>query len=200
MFAPAHGSGGMVVATRVRRVSGISVVMVRVMRSTTEGDVLVFTFKDGLLARAAHDLRLRVMRFSVQSDGESVEATFDASTLRVDGTVRGGVVDADELSDKDKAEIEKTARKEILEASRHPKIVFEGSVRSIGDRHNVRGELRLVGQRAPVELEVREEDGRLKAEVEITPSRWGIQPYKALLGAIKLRDRVRLQFDLTQLT
>ena len=33
-------------------------------------------------------------------------------------------------------------------------------------------------------------------EVTLTPTRWGIKPFKALMGAIKLKDRVLIRFDL----
>lgn len=174
--------------------------MVLAMRQTAEGRVHVFTFKDGLLARAAHDLRLRVERFLVSVDEQRVTASFDADSLRVDGTMREGALDRQELSDKDKEQIERTTRDEILQASRHPKVVFEGTEQKEGDRHRVAGQLSLRGKKLPIELLVREEQGRLKGAVELEPSRWGIRPYKALLGAIKLQDRVRLELDLADLS
>ena len=42
--------------------------------------VQVFTFKDGLLSAMAHDLKLEVTRFELDSEGVS---TFDAGSLRV---------------------------------------------------------------------------------------------------------------------
>jgi hypothetical protein len=41
-----------------------------------QGTVHVFTFKEGLLARAAHDLRLRLERFRVSLDQEALVAIF----------------------------------------------------------------------------------------------------------------------------
>ena len=45
--------------------------------------VLVFTFKEGLLSAAAHDLKLEVTKFTVDVEGTSVRAEFDATSLRV---------------------------------------------------------------------------------------------------------------------
>ena len=42
-----------------------------------------------------------------------------------------------------------------------------------------------------------ERDGeRCAGQVEFAPSRFGIQPYRAFLGALKLDDRVRVSWDL----
>ena len=46
-----------------------------------------------------------------------------------------------------------------------------------------------------ITLTVREADGRWRGQIELVPTRWGIQPFKALLGAIKLEDRVVVRFD-----
>jgi hypothetical protein len=51
----------------------------------TRGTLYVFTFKEGLLSKVAHDLRLSVQRFSVQVDGENVVAAIATSALTVDG-------------------------------------------------------------------------------------------------------------------
>ena len=67
-----------------------------------------------------------------------------------------------------------------------------------GGTVRVRGTLELVGRSAPLELTLRARDGRLVGEVEFKPSRWGIKPYKALAGAIKLQDRVKVRVDLAR--
>lgn len=54
----------------------------------------------------------------------------------------------------------------------------------------------MAGQRRPLALLLGLSRDRLHGEVELTPSRWGIKPFKALMGAIKLQDRVRVRFDL----
>ncbi len=47
------------------------------------------------------------------------------------------------------------------------------------------------GKRAEVEKAMH------RGQVEIQPSRWGVAQYKALLGAIRLKDTVRIAFELT---
>src|SRR5699024_3376872 len=58
--------------------------------STAHGTLQVFTFKEGILARAAHDLRLSLERFQVSLDQDTLSAAFETASLRVDGTMRGG--------------------------------------------------------------------------------------------------------------
>ena len=39
-------------------------------------------------------------------------------------------------------------------------------------------------------------DGRDRGAVELVPSRWGIAAFKALMGAIRVQDRIWVTFDL----
>lgn len=148
----------------------------------------VHTFKDGLLARLAHDLRLHVGRFDVALDGGTVRASFDPASARVDGVMHGDRLDAAGLSDKDKRTVEETIHTMIV---RGP-VSFEGEV--AGDR--VRGRLTMNGQVRDLDLPVRVAKGELVVDTEIVPSRWGIAPYKALAGAIRLQDRWRVRLTL----
>ncbi|MBX3128265.1 MAG: YceI family protein [Polyangiaceae bacterium] len=165
------------------------------MNQRLTGTVEVSTYKDGLLSRLAHDLRLKVERFEIGHDGTSIEATFDPASLTVvTALVDGNPVGA--LSDGDRGEIRQNIRDKVLQTSRYPEVRFEGTGKPEGDVVRIAGTLTLRGQRQPVEFSAQREDGRYLGEVELIPSRFGIAPYKALLGAIKLQDRVRVRFDL----
>ena len=54
----------------------------------------------------------------------------------------------------------------------------------------------MTGRAAAVSFALEERSGRLKGRVALTPTQWGIKPFKALLGAIKVQDRVIVEFDL----
>jgi hypothetical protein len=156
--------------------------------------VHVYTFKAGLLSRLAHDLRLRCERFEIVIDDGVVSATFDAASLRVDGVVTKGRLDPRGLSPSDYAKIEATARDEVLATRRHPQVTLQGRVEVAGAGHPVvGGELTLAGRTAPLPRTVvrREGDG-FRCTVQLAPSRWGIAPYRALAGALKLQDRVEI--------
>lgn len=149
-------------------------------------EIQVFTFKDGLLARLAHDLRLTLRRFELRRDGEDVTGRFWLGSLVVDGVVgKQGHVDAGGLSADNRRAIAGNIA-EVLQTGRFPEATLAGKL--AGGRFV--GTLTLVGRTQPVEAAVVEAGGVLRAEVVLVPSRWGIAPYKALAGAIKLQDRM----------
>lgn len=145
-------------------------------------EIQVFTFKDGLLARLAHDLRLTLRRWQLRRAGDAISGTFWPGSLVVDGPVKHGVVDAAALSEGDRRSIAGNIA-EVLQTGRHPEVTLSGQV--TGGRFA--GSLTLVGRTLPIEAAVT--PGGV-AEVVLVPSRWGIAPYRALAGAIKLQDRV----------
>jgi polyisoprenoid-binding protein YceI len=54
----------------------------------------------------------------------------------------------------------------------------------------VSGALEIRGRKAPVAFDLTVRDGLACGDVELTPSRWGIEPFTALLGAMAVQDRV----------
>ena len=161
------------------------------------GSVQVFTFKDGLLSRLGHDLRFRVTRFEVQVEERKVSARFRSDSLELEGAMVGTQLQPDVLGARDRRDIEETAREKILQIRRFPEVRFEGELDlSTAERPRATGTLELVGQRQPLAIELERGGGRVRGKVVLTPSRFGIAPYKALLGALKLQDRVELVFDL----
>jgi polyisoprenoid-binding protein YceI len=87
---------------------------------------------------------------------------------------------------------------DVLRTQRYPKGAFFGTASAEGDGFRVSGELELAGRRAPLAFDVKRRGDTYSAEFELAPSRWGIAQYKALLGAIRLKDRVRVQVELTE--
>ena len=158
-------------------------------------DIHVFTFKAGLLARVAHDLRLHVQRHALQVSAGKVRGHCEADSLIVDGVMTERGLDRAGLSDKDKLTIRETVRREILHSDVHPRIELEGDVSADASRGTieVRGTLRVRGRSSAVHLQLQRRGDQLQGAFELTPSELGIPPYKALGGAIKLQDRVRVE-------
>lgn len=162
--------------------------------TSTTGTIQVFTYKDGLLARLAHDLRLTLGRFEIQREGATVQARFWPGSLRVDGAIdRRGQLDPAALSDSDRRKIGENIANEVLHLDRSPEASFRGQI--VADGAAVEGELTLAGRSASVRVPVQAVGDRLRGEVTLVPSRWGIAPYRALAGAIKLQDRVLVRLD-----
>ena len=167
------------------------------MTTTGPAKITVFTFKDGLLARLAHDLQLTLGRFEVVRTGTAVRGSFWPASLTVDGAMgRGGVVDTQTLSAADRRKIADNIAQSVLKLEQFPEASFVGEVEA-GARA-VAGTLTLAGRSAPLRVELRAQEGRLRGEVTLVPSRWGVAPYRALAGAIKLQDRVLVRVDLPE--
>jgi hypothetical protein len=162
-----------------------------------KGSIHVFTFKDGVLSAVAHDLRFRLEGFVITLEGEAVHGEFDLISIFLDGPVRDGVVHPEEYDAGKRADVEKAMHGDVLQSDQHPTAVFSGRAVPNGDGFAVAGELALAGRRAPLAFDVRRADGAYRAEIEIAPSRWGIAQYKALLGAIRLKDLIRIHLALT---
>jgi len=108
--------------------------------------------------------------------------------------MRDGQLDERALGERDKRQIVENVRDKILHAGRP--LSFEGKAEPESGGYRVEGELEMAGKRRPLALSLARSGDRLQGEVELMPSRWGIKPFKALMGAIKLQDRVRVRFDL----
>jgi hypothetical protein len=161
----------------------------------TQGSIHVFTFKRGLLSSVAHDLRLHLDGFSIQIRDHCVRAVFQTASLTVDGVIRRDLLDARVLSERERAEIQTNLRSTVLKTHRFPEAVLLGQVRAAASGWIFDATLELTGVVQPLTVRVRADGSRMQGEIELVPSRWGIQPYKALLGAIQLQDRVKIVFD-----
>jgi hypothetical protein len=149
----------------------------------------VFTFREGVLAAAGHDLKLRPESFEIEADTGSVRARFDAGSLRVVAAMRGGREDPAALSERDRRDIERNCAREVLEAHRFPEIAFTSSAVQPAF---VRGTLSLHGRELSGDFVVKQAGGRAIAEVELDVRRFGIRPYTAMLGALRVSPMIRV--------
>ncbi len=157
-------------------------------------ECLVFSFKDGFLAKLAHDLKLKVTRFEIDvaDDRRSVNASFDAGSVevvcrRVDGRDEPGSLNKLEVMT-----IHGNVRDDVLAAKKHPKITFRSTAvtEQPGGAYQVKGDLTLHGQTRSIAADVKPEGGKLVAEVRIHQPDFGIKPYNAALGALKVKPDV----------
>ena len=156
----------------------------------------VRTKRGGAAAKAGHDLDMLVTAWEgtleVGEDGAATGAQLsaDATSLRVQqGT--GGM---QALGEDDKDNIHQTIDDEVLKRG---EIVFRSTrVESAGEGLSVEGELTLAGTTKPVAFELAvADDGTLAATATITQSAWGMKPYSALWGALKVLDEVEVALD-----
>jgi YceI-like domain len=150
------------------------------------------TKKGGAAAKAGHNLEIEVTRWNAKLElGEHPEATLTADSRSfkvVAGT--GGV---SPLGAEEKAAIPQTIDEEVLKGTA---IEFRSSRVEVdrgGHTVDVQGELELFGTQRPVSFKLNVGfDGRLAGSAQLTQSDWGIEPYTALFGTLKVADDVEV--------
>ena len=160
------------------------------MKVIKRGQVRAYTYKEGLLASVAHDLELDLKHFQVRFNGGDVIATFDMDSFTVLGAMINRELSPKTLSTGDRKKIEQTMLREVLMTHRYPKAELSGCVID----GQLEGTLTLRGKSAAVIGPVSSVNARATGHVEIKPSQWGIKPYSALFGALRLQDRVRIEY------
>lgn len=160
----------------------------------------MLTFREGVLSGVGHDLLLRVTRLevSVESSPIRVSARFDAGSLRVVAAMdEAGRPVPDELRPDDKADIEATIRDMVLRAGQHPEIRFESTSAEVRpDGWELSGRLTIAGASREVKVPVKRGGGRLVSEVRIHQPDFGIRPYRAMMGALRVRADVVVRVSL----
>ncbi|HQU30288.1 MAG: YceI family protein [Planctomycetia bacterium] len=174
--------------------------------NASSGKLFVYTFKEGFLSAVAHDLLIEVADFqvklSVPAEGihvSTVEATIQACSLKVICAMKDGLHRYDMLKEKDKADIEEAMCKEVLHTDKHPVINFRSTdIQEKDGAYLVKGDLTLHGVTRPVEFHARTTTGKdLKGKVALSQKDYGIKPYKAFLGTLKVKNEVEITFDLS---
>jgi hypothetical protein len=160
------------------------------MHDLLTGSVQLFTFKKGLLSKIAHDLRLVLKDCEVRREGLEIDGCFRPELLEVEGAMKKGILDSTCLSQKDRRKIHRQMCTEILQTQTHPEVTLRGQLKN----DFFEGHLRLRGLERPIACSLVQSGEQLEGRFEIRPSTWGIPPFKALLGAIQLQDRVEVRF------
>lgn len=166
---------------------------------SNNANVEVLTFKEGLLSPMAHDLRIDVTRFDIEVEDGRVEGHFDLSSLVVVSALEGGEDKPGALSASDKQKIEKTIRNEVLHTQRYPECVFSADLQDLENDH-VSGELELHGEDGDVRAEVLETETGVWVSVKVHQPDFGIKPYTAMLGSLRIRADVVIRVRLHGVT
>jgi polyisoprenoid-binding protein YceI len=158
----------------------------------------VWTGKEGKAARAGHNLEIAVTDWSATLGlGSSPEETTislkaNSRSLRV----LAGTGGMQALDDDSKTNVDQTIDTEVLNGG---EISFRSTkvhgVDGVDDLH-VHGDLTLLGKTAPVAFTLAVEgDGSLSAEALIKQTDFGMKPYSALFGTLKVTDEVRVTVE-----
>jgi polyisoprenoid-binding protein YceI len=163
-----------------------------------DGTLSVRTKRTGAAAKAGHNLVLRVTaweaRLAIGAGGaeSSLEVDVDATSLKViEGT--GGM---QALADDDKANIEQTIDDEVLKRQDIGFRSTQVGPSADGTGLSVAGDLTLLGTSRPLAFHVMAgEGGALSAVAIVKQSAWGMKPYSALFGALKVVDEVEVEIE-----
>jgi polyisoprenoid-binding protein YceI len=161
-------------------------------------------FATGLLSAFGHDPRIAIRDFGGDLSFSLTGLTVEGAQLKISIQAESLEV-VDDISEKDKQEIHRKMCEEVLEVDRFPEIVYECSRASASggsDRYWValNGELTLHGVTRPVPVSARVvingSSMRATGDFSVRQSDYEIAPVSAAGGTIKLKDEVKLTFDI----
>jgi polyisoprenoid-binding protein YceI len=164
--------------------------------------VTAYGYATGLLSAVGHDpvIAVRDLAGEVQFDSGHP----DASSFRVTIATSSLAVQND-VSDKDRREIERTMQQQVLETAAFTEIAYEAARATVNPLNNGRfrveadGRLTLHGitrgQRVSGQVFVVGDTLRAQGEVTIRQTDYGIKPVSVAGGTLKLKDDVKVTFD-----
>jgi polyisoprenoid-binding protein YceI len=161
------------------------------------GTLSVRTGKSGAASKAGHNLVIRVDRWGAtvalaEDPAQSVlELTADSTSFTVlDGT--GGVKSLDQ---DDKEGIAQTINEEVLKGT--PISFRSTAVRPDGGgTFHVTGDLELSGGINLIAFDINiGDDGQLTGSASLKQTEWGMKPYSALFGTLKVSDEVQVSIE-----
>jgi polyisoprenoid-binding protein YceI len=175
----------------------------RYVANPAQSRFTVQAFATGMLSSLGHSPTFAIRRFTGEllfdrdaPDGTSIDIAVEAESLTV----------ANSVSPKDREEIERQMRRDVLETSAYPEVVFQSTevttdrIAENWYRLQVVGELRLHGvkrrQSLDTQLRLSEEHARLSGSCTLSQSAYRIKPVVALGGLIKLKDELKFDFDI----
>jgi hypothetical protein len=152
----------------------------------------VYTFKEGVLSKVAHDLKHRVTRFTIRvAEQNAIEAEFDARSLRVECVMKAGKETATELMGDDKAAIESQIIADVLHADVHPLIRFRSTAAvQSPEGLQILGTIELNDRTRSIFTVARRQEDHYVADLKIHQPAFGIKPFSAMLGAVRIKPDV----------
>ncbi|MCI0349645.1 MAG: YceI family protein [Acidobacteriales bacterium] len=87
----------------------------------------------------------------------------------------------------------------MLDIEKYPEIRFRSTAieRMQDDKWKVSGELTLHGQAHPVQATVTGANGRYRGSARFKQTQFGITPVAVAGGTVKVKDELRIEFEIT---
>ena len=164
----------------------------------------VQAFAEGLLSAFGHDPVILIRDFT--GEVQFVPGSFENALLKVVINAKSLTLSG-EVKEKDRLELERTMRDEVLEVEKYPEILFSSTnisaSRLAEGRYGGRiiGDLTLHGATQKnlwisPETTLSTEGLRAQGEFSLKQTDYGIKPYSAAGGTIKLKNELKFSFDI----
>jgi polyisoprenoid-binding protein YceI len=159
----------------------------------------VRAFAGGLLSGLGHNPVVAISDFAGEAHWDPGEPKQAALHLRIHAA---SLSVQNDISDKDRREMERIMREEVLETNKYPGIVFDSTsaAASANGRVEIDGNLTLHGvtrrERLPAQLAVTGDMLRAFGDFTIRQSDYRIKLASVAGGALKLKDELKFTFDI----
>jgi polyisoprenoid-binding protein YceI len=159
----------------------------------------VRAFATGMLSALGHSPTIAIRDFTGEVRLEpdpSLKLRVRADSLEV----------TDDISSKDRGEMERTMHLDVLETTKYPEIVYESTSATLNQisegrwQANVTGNLTLRGitrgQNIAMQVTVMGDMLRASGDFTLLQSTYGIKPVSVAGGTLKLKDELKFAFDI----
>ena len=163
----------------------------------------VKAFAGGLLSAFGHNptIAIRDMQGEVHFSPVALEQSSLHFVVRADS-----LAVTDNVSDKDRREMETEMRDSVLEIAKYPEIVYDAPSVTVESSSDGQGDLVLLGkltlhgvtrsQQVPARVAVTGDMLRAFGEFSLRQSNYNIKPVSAVGGGLKVKDEVKFSFDI----
>lgn len=165
---------------------------------------IVKAFAEGLFSAFGHDPVIGIKDF--QGEAEFVPGTFENASLSL--TIRAdSLIVVNDLKERDRQEVERIMREEVLETGKYPEIIFQSNnvfLNRLGEgryRARVIGDLILHGVTQNNiwlngEVTITTNELRAKGDFALKQTDYRIKLVSVAGGALKVRNEVKFSFDI----
>jgi polyisoprenoid-binding protein YceI len=176
---------------------------VRYITDTRASQFTVHVFAGGLLSAFGHNPTIAIRDFlgEVQVNPDDLDRSSLKITIKAESlTVK------DDISDKDRREMEGSMREEVLETSTYPDIIYECSnisaTKSVEGQYSVtlNGELTLHGvtrsHTVPARVALAEDSLRVFGNFFLLQTDYDLKLASVAGGALKVKDELKFSFNI----
>ena len=184
-------------------VVGVESAAMRFVLDKSSSRFTVQAFATGMLSSFGHSPTFAIRDFTGEGTFDPASPSQASLVLRV----RADSLEVmDDIKSKDRREMESTMNESVLESAKYQEIVFISTNVSSNNlsegrfQVNVNGNLSLHGVTRPLtvpaQVTVLGEEFRASGQVSLAQTSFGIQPVSVAGGTLKLKDEVKLSFDI----